>query len=237
MSAGTLPKEIVMTTDDINCVLPTHMMAVHGPRPTNDPEAKTKVTLYPVHSLVLAAYCAKLPAFPPLEVADPVENPTSRQFTLPIRPLYLHSPQTFSAILEYLYLRSPDILLQRLIPLPLPTVMIHKPEEHASLARYIGNRLSIPALFCQVSVVHGIWQNTCALGIFDDHLWGVISFAWKLAVTSLGVATKKPGVFEAYEKYERHFVMDSDTEEEESSEDDEDEGDDEDDEDGDEDDE
>ena len=66
--------------------------------------------------------------------------------------------------------------------------------------------------------MHGIWQNTCALGIFDDHLWGVISFAWKLAVTSLAVATKKPGVFEAYERYERRFVVDNDTEEEESSE-------------------
>ena len=218
MSAGTLPKEIIMTTDDINCVLPTHMMAVHGPRPTNEPEAKTKVTLYPVHSLILAAYCAKLPAFPPPEVADPIETPTSRIFTLPTRPLYLHSPQTFSAILEYLYLRSPDILLQRLIPLPIPMVMVHKQEQHASLAQYIGNRLSVPALFCQVSVVHGIWQNTCALGIFDDHLWGVIGFAWKLAVTSLAVATKKPGVFEAYERYERRFVVDNDTEEEESSE-------------------
>lgn len=112
--------------------------------------------------------------------------------------------------------------------------MIHKKDQHASLARFIGTRLSIPALFCQVSVVHGIWQNTCALGIFDDLLWGVISFAWKLAVTSLAVATKKPGVFEAYEKYERHFGLDNETEEEESSEEEEDEEGDEEDEDEDE---
>jgi len=220
LGTGSLPKEIAMITDDMECILPTHMMAVHGPRPVNAPEARTKVTLYPVHSLILAAHCAKLPAFPPLEVADPVETPTSQQFTLPIRPLYLHSPKTFPVILEYLYLRSPDILLQRLIPLPLPTIMIEKRDQHASLARFIGTRLSIPALFFQVSLVHGIWQNTCALGIFDDVLWGAINFAWKLSVTSLAVATKKPGVFESYEKYEKQFEMEDETDAEESSEED-----------------
>ena len=68
--------------------------------------------------------------------------------------------------------------------------------------------------------MHGIWQNTCALGIFDDVLWGAINFAWKLSVTSLAVATKKPGVFESYEKYEKQFEMEDETDAEESSEED-----------------
>lgn len=41
--------------------------------------------------------------------------------------------------------------------------------------------------------LHGLWQNVCALGIFDDDLWEAIDVMWQILLTSLAVATGKPG--------------------------------------------
>ncbi|KAJ3563871.1 hypothetical protein NP233_g8655 [Leucocoprinus birnbaumii] len=209
LSTGTLPREITIIIEDMTSILPTHMMAVHGPRPKNTPEARTKVTLYPVHSLILAAHCANLPAFPAPSGAHTNPNTprveaaaNAREIELPVRPLCLHSPKTFPILLEYLYLRRPEVLLRHLVPMSLPTTLVEVPEQHESVARVLGTALSVQGLVTQITIVHGIWQNACALGVFDDELWSAIDFAWKLLLMSLAVATNMPDVLESIKNAE-----------------------------------
>jgi hypothetical protein len=40
--------------------------------------------------------------------------------------------------------------------------------------------------------VHGLWQNVCALGIFDDGLWETIDFAWRILLTAIAIGTGNP---------------------------------------------
>ncbi|KAF5345849.1 hypothetical protein D9756_011213 [Leucocoprinus leucothites] len=203
LSKGTLPREISIIVDDMTSILPTHMMAVHGPRPKNAPEARTKVMLYPVHSLILAAHCAKLPAFPVSSTdLTPQATTTTREIKLPVRPLFLHSPKTFPILLEYFYLKRPEVLLRHLVPMSLPTTLIEQTDHHESVARVLGTALSVQGLIQQITVVHGIWQNVCALGVFDDELWSVIDFAWKLLLMSLAVAANLPDVLESIKNAE-----------------------------------
>lgn len=199
LSRGTLPREISIIVEDMASVLPTHMMAIHGPPPKNATDSKTKVTLFPVHSLILAAHCAKLPPFPPsnTESSSSEANPPSREVELPVRPLFLHSPKTFPILLEYLYLKRTDVLLRHLIPNMLPATPMDKPEQQESFARVLGTKFSVQGLIQHMTIVHGMWQNACALGVYDDELWNVMDLAWKVLLMSLAVCTGKPETLES----------------------------------------
>lgn len=199
LSRGTLPREITIIIEDMTSVAPTHMLAVHGPRPKDAPEgAKTQVTLFPIHSLILAVHCANLPPFPaPINHFSTEENPTSREVVLPVRPLFLFSPRTLPFLLEYLYLKRTDALLRHIIPVILPATLIDEPDQYESFARVLGTKFSAVGLLQQITIVHGLWQNACALGVYDDDLWSVIDFAWKLLLMSLAVCTGKSETLES----------------------------------------
>ncbi|KAF9444286.1 hypothetical protein P691DRAFT_786894 [Macrolepiota fuliginosa MF-IS2] len=197
LSRGTLPREISIIVEDMASVLPTHMMAIHGPAPKNPSDNKTKITLFPVHSLILATHCAKLPPFPPTNETSSKVDPSTREIELPVRPLFLHSPKTFPLLLEYLYLKRTEVLLRHMIPIMLPVSLINQPDQHESFARVLGTKFTVQGLIQHMTIVHGMWQNACALGVFDDELWGAMDFAWKLLLMSLAVSTGKPETLES----------------------------------------
>ncbi len=199
LSKGTLPREISIIVEDMTSISPTHMMAIHGPPPKNATDSKTKITLFPVHSLILAAHCAKLPPFPLFnkETSTSSTNLPSQDIVLPVRPLFLHSPKTFPILLEYLYLKRNEVLLRHLIPIMLPASLIEEPDKHESFARVLGNKFSVQGLIQHMTIVHGRWQNACALGGFDDTLWDTMDFAWKLLLMSLAGCTGKSETLES----------------------------------------
>ena len=40
-------------------------------------------------------------------------------------------------------------------------------------------------LMSHIKVVNGLWQNVCALGVFDAELWGVMDLAWEVVLAAM----------------------------------------------------
>ena len=185
-SSSSLPKEVDVTVRNAHdSVLPTHMLAVHSSTQPASQGAR-KVTLFPAHSLVLAAHCANLPPLPAsvASTSAPVTSDDSEDVhvTLPILPLSIPSPETFATLSSYLYTRRADALLRALLPsfpssTPVPTTMVALTQ---TLERAPSSTLLAHAL-----KVHGVWRNACALGVHDERLWGVLDLAWKACVGGL----------------------------------------------------
>lgn len=174
-SSSALPKEVPVTVCTAETkVLPTHMLAVHSS--TQPALGARKVTLFPAHSLVLAAHCANLPALPASSPTPTSSSDSSDvKLTLPVIPLALPSPETFAPLSSYLYTRRADTLLRTLVP-------------RAQNAQSVAN---VPSsiLLAHALKIHGVWRNACALGVHDEKLWKVLDLAWSLCVGSLGKAT------------------------------------------------
>jgi len=41
-------------------------------------------------------------------------------------------------------------------------------------------------------IVHGLWRNVCALGVFDDNLWNAMDLAWEVLLTAIAIGTGNP---------------------------------------------
>ncbi|CDO68613.1 hypothetical protein BN946_scf184996.g44 [Trametes cinnabarina] len=170
--------------------------------------ASTTVPLYPASALVLAAHCALLP---PLPQGLP---PTGRRaaLTLPIIPLTIPSPESFPLLHAYLHTMRPDTLLASLLP-ALASSLPQMPNASSSagsnrsvyVAQFSADRLvrlahtlagaalqrggsqntAIGVLMAHVKAVNGLWQNACALGVFDAELWGVMDLAWEVILAAM----------------------------------------------------
>ena len=159
--------------------------------------------LYPTHSLVLAAHCAALPSLPP---SRPSNRATS--VTLPIVPLTVPDAATFPHLHAYLHTKRADTLLAAL----LPCLAAHLPAASAAsssaargyTAQFSQDRLlrlaqtlasaaysqagaqgALQMLMAYAKVVTNLWKNTCAFGIYDTELWGVIDLTYEIILTAL----------------------------------------------------
>ena len=152
------------------------MLAVfeQNPGPTSTPlrRRRKKVTLYPGHSLVFASHCNNLPTLP-----GPSKTRAKRgTINLPVVPLPLPSPDTFAMLEQYMYTKRLDKLFSHILPvaptpakpnMPFPLVI----EQHAA---ELGRTYDVQTLLRYAMIVDGLWRNACALGVFDDRLWGAI---------------------------------------------------------------
>lgn len=48
-----------------------------------------------------------------------------------------------------------------------------------------GPQGALQGLMAHAKVVNNLWKNTCALGIFDTELWGVMDLAWEIILAAL----------------------------------------------------
>ncbi|KAK1236241.1 hypothetical protein PQX77_000503 [Marasmius sp. AFHP31] len=211
-----IPSEIDVQVHDFTTnELPTHMLAVYGAKKATPPK-KLEVKLYPVHAHVMAAHCAKLPAFSPSPITneavpEPINNATPRKVTLPVRNLCLPHPQTFPVLSQYLYLRRAELLYNAFLPFPpskcaqafneagtaTPTTDSETPSSffthpqstshQIEIATELANTYTPHRLLESVAVVHGIWMNACALGIFDDKMWTIIDGCWEVLLRALAI--------------------------------------------------
>ena len=178
---SSLPRELeIVVNEMVAAHCPTHMLAIYS---NSSAAQKRKVTLFPTHHLVLAAYCNNLPA---LSTSSPdVTNSTVR---IPVVPLCLPSPETFSILQSYLYTKRIDILLAALLPAP-PSSLADTNTPFSDMIKHLVNHLAatgnVPALAQHAMVINGVWRNACALGVYDDKLWGAIAVAWGAVVGAI----------------------------------------------------
>lgn len=185
-----LPKELEIVINDMTAIPPTHMLAVFGKQLPGKPRQPRRVTLYPVHSLVFASHCATLPRFPsPLPVALPEEGEEIRKIEVPVWPLCLPSPATYPHLSTYLYNKRIDLLMKSVLPRPPPSKFEQDPSQHSAFARELAETFTVQTLVKHALMVFGVWQNACALGVFDGNLWETLDALWELLLTSIAIGT------------------------------------------------
>jgi hypothetical protein len=168
-----------------------------SPSPADAPQA-----VFPVHAVVLAAHCAKLPRLPP---ASPPSSRSS-SITLPVLPLALPSPQAFAILHAYMYTHRIDAALGALLPLP-PAFLaslassqdpsaalaaaLAQPSTRHALSKHLlaAAGTSLSALMAHAGHVKELWQDMVALGVYDPALWAAVDLAWEvvLGAMNLGV--------------------------------------------------
>ena len=203
---------------------PTHVLAISSRSAPSSPttptiatfaaqlaNAASGCTLYPTHSLVLAAYCVKLPSLP-------ASRPPARagsMFSLPVVPLTVPDPMTFAHLHTFLHTKRADMLLVALLPalqssLPRATAasgstprsytsqftqekVLRLAQALASLAysQSGGAQGGVQTLFAYAKTVTNLWKNTCALGVFDTELWAVIDRAYEVVLTALNYMARQ----------------------------------------------
>ena len=99
---------IPVCTSSSQSTYPTHILAIGASKPSGNEHLFT----FPVHSLVIAAQCSRVPQLPPSS------GSSSGVLHLPILPLALPSPAAFKVLHGYLYNHSLEGVLKSLFPLP-----------------------------------------------------------------------------------------------------------------------
>jgi hypothetical protein len=208
-----LPSELSVTLHDfgaenasLGAMPPSHVLALYSrnPSPTT---CRKRVMLYPIHSVMLAAHCANLQAFPPSPASSAEPPKAGKAFSLPVVPLCIPSPEMWTPLASYLYTKRVDLLLPHLLratpPLQAMTLLtslrgLDDEDEKSPLVRQaimqryaaqLRTQLSPKALLVQVMAVNGLWRNACALGIYDENLWAAMDLAWEVLLGALGMLT------------------------------------------------
>lgn len=190
---NSLPKELSIIVNDLSSDLPTHMLAVYSRQSSMSPNPTRRVTLFPTHNIVMASHCAHLPMLPKSIIPTP-DN--IGQMTLPVVPLCIPAPDTFSQLSAYLYLKNANQLLASLLPTGQSTpstLLSHSLDDEDEAGsvelQHFSAKLRATytphALLAHAMTVNGLWRNVVALGVFDDQLWDVLDLAWGVILAAL----------------------------------------------------
>ncbi|KAG5651055.1 hypothetical protein H0H81_010051 [Sphagnurus paluster] len=197
---GAMPTELDITVDTNATAVPSHILAVYGPTTTSSSSPSSsstspsrKITLYPVHSLYLAAHCARLPAFP-ATLPSPSFTPgeSSVRCTVPVRPLCLPSPATYPHLSGFLYTQSPEVLLASVLPTPPPASLTHQrhcEDGRAQYVRSLAQTYTPQRLLQHALLLHGVWRNACALGVVVPAFWDTVDLAWGVLLDAIALGT------------------------------------------------
>jgi hypothetical protein len=139
------------------------MLAIFGKELDSKSRQPRRVTLYPVHSLVFASYCASLPKFPsPLPISLPEEG--IRKGEVPVWPLCLPSPATYLQLSSYLYTKRADLFMKSLLPRPPPPTLLKDLSEVSGFARELAETFTVQTLIKHALMVQlALWDTAHAL--------------------------------------------------------------------------
>jgi len=186
-NANTLPTELTITATDESSDMPTHMLAVYTRQPSA--HLTRRIKMYPIHNVILAVHCAHLPMLPKSTATEP---DSVGQMTIPVVPLCIPSPETFSKLSAYLYTKKASWLLSTLLPTgaltPASILSLYIDRDSPELHRYqskLRSTYNPCALLMHAVTINGLWRNVCALGVFDDKLWEVMDLAWEAIIGAL----------------------------------------------------
>lgn len=186
-----------------NCA--THVFGVYAPLPPThgDPSARLRkcarfrrtVDLYPTHAAIWAAYCANLPQMHEspmkLKVYRAADERVTRAFVLrlPIVPIPVPHPESFYAIMLFVYTYRKSVLINALLPIiALPPDSGMEPPADILIARHaraLAERCDLLRL-CQLAKnVHGAYHNMIALGIVETRMWDALEHAWATVLAAM----------------------------------------------------
>ncbi|KAJ8698820.1 hypothetical protein PTI98_005488 [Pleurotus ostreatus] len=179
ITTPTWPKELEVSVNaPAGAILPSHLLAIYRQPPTKEgekPVPPTQVTVHPVHSLILAANCARIPV---LEPSEPIRS----------SPFKTTLPRQQS-------LQTSLLPVGCVLPPSLHPEAQTSPEEHTQAvleaARHLAQTYTAHALLQSIHKVMSLWQNVRALGIFDAGVWGVMDGVWELLLEALSMSTRQ----------------------------------------------
>ncbi|KDQ56851.1 hypothetical protein JAAARDRAFT_132305 [Jaapia argillacea MUCL 33604] len=202
---NALPKELSIIINDLSADLPTHMFAVYARQPSppssSSDAPRRRVTLFPIHNIVMASHCANLPRLSTEKPKTPEK--VGEEVTVPVVPLCIPSPQTFPQLSAYLYTKRSDHLLASLLPCPPPQPFVFSsssssspsdsPESHdaklLAYAKKLAGTYTPNALLQHAMLINGLWRNVCALGVDEERLWCTLDLAWEVVLRAMALAT------------------------------------------------
>ncbi|KAJ7151312.1 hypothetical protein C8R43DRAFT_1190717 [Mycena crocata] len=209
--ALTIPIRASSSSGNGHSSYPTHALVIGSSSSKHGQAPDAQQSLFPVHAVVLAAHCAKLPRLPP-----PARS-SSSSAVLPVCPLALPSPQAFSILHAFMYTHRLDAALSALLPLPAsfieslaasysssasargaptPVALVHaalsEPQTRHALSAHLcasaaGN---MSALMAHAGHVKELWQDMVALGLYDSELWDTLDLAWEVVLGGLNLAAQ-----------------------------------------------
>ncbi|KAJ7618628.1 hypothetical protein FB45DRAFT_755942 [Roridomyces roridus] len=186
----------LLATSTAHPSYPTHVLAITAASSSNPRSEPAR--LFPVHDIVLAAHCTKLP---PLTPAQPgLRSPAN----LPVLLFSLPSPQAFTILHPYMYTHRLDAALAALLPLPpafletlAPGLSGETPHAHVAAALSSRSALhtlaahlvasaggSLSALMTHAGHVKELWEDMVALGLYDTELWDALDLVWEVILGS-----------------------------------------------------
>jgi len=165
---------------------PTHVLAVYS-----ELLGPSKVALFPVYGIVIAALCSNIPPLPPSTLLSQRKGsnhspPQDLVVSVPIIPTKLPSVEMFQPLLSYLYTRNVNQLFDCLLPFD-----IGSDESMEEAAKRHAQTVALKQLLNEASRVQAIWSNIIALGIFDDDLFSSVEMVWNIYSVALEEAARK----------------------------------------------
>lgn len=191
--APNLPQNMIPAAMNVNAwnldsQMPTHMLAVY---PMFREGGRPSVTLYPIHDIIFAAYCARWPQCPRSVVEPPAV--TGGEIQLPVVRIPLPSPEAFPLLAYYLYTKPPSVVTKNLLPhidaalLSGLTPEQWKPEVFGAM---LASMCTLDALVDRAQFMLGFRANLLALGISEGRLWMELCGAWN--VVRIAIQHKVP---------------------------------------------
>ena len=172
-------------------ILPTHILAISTKEaPAGKPR---KITLFPVHSLVFATQCSRMPAFPPT-LPVPAHTVGQQTVKVPVFTICIPSPATYPQLSNFLYNKRADVLMKSMLPCAPPPMLAEDPTQIVPYATQLAETFTVQALAKYTFAVHGLWQNVCAMGIYNDLLWDTMDLIWQCLLTAMAISTGKPSL-------------------------------------------
>lgn len=167
------PNELlfVLKDDAATELPPTHALTIYSSDPTRLNEYAMGITtavVCPVHHIVLAVNCNKIPPVPRSDhsiwvVSSIGDSPV---VSLPVLKLFLPAPKEFPALQNYLYSRDSKAIISHLLPAALPLCNDAQLESAKEM-------------------ILGLWHNARALGVVDEKFWCLLADIWVIVSKTL----------------------------------------------------
>lgn len=206
-----LDDEIDIIVDADNGGLPTHMLAIHDPSEVGTEDQPKKVTMYPVHNVVLASQCSNLPALPLYPKKGMMLSKTQCHQQLPVVHLGVPHPESFPLVKDFLYTHDTSALVSYMLPLvpsttsssdAAATALNPDTDFETKAAAYrewkrdmsdryadaIAKQLEPSVILQHLARVYSLYRNVVALGICDERIWEYLDMCWEILIVAIARA-------------------------------------------------